>query len=123
MANLRKKAENLLSLSLEGPFGLPVYATGPDGVKNEYSGQIISDRIQKNPDTGEVMAIINPVVSLRRSSLSRVPQSGEIWYFQMPLDPDPDGELIDFVYDGSEAIRGGRSIGFINIPLSYVKQS
>lgn len=121
--NLREKAESLLSLSLEGPFALPVYATGPDGVENQYSGQILSDRVVMNPDTGEVMIVVNPVVVLRRSSLVRIPQDGEIWYFKIPLDPSRSGTLLNFIFDGSDSVRGGRSIGFIRIPLKFIEQS
>lgn len=129
--NLRKQAEADLGISLEKDWGLPVVLISPDGEvidTNENSdealtGQILYDIVTTNPETGEPVIVNNPIVSLRRSSLSRVPVSGERWVVKIPIDPDPDADLTEFVISKVRPPEGGRSIGFIKLFLQKAKQT
>ena len=121
--NLRELAESLLSLTVEGPFGLPVDLTPPSGTPFSAVGQLVFDRLEVNPDTGEIIVVVNPVAVLRRSSLEVVPDDGENWYFKMPIEPSTTATKIGFVMDESRSIKGGKSLGIIRIPLRHVEQS
>lgn len=120
--NLRERAESDLQYTLEGHFALPIELTGPDGIKLNVTGQILSDTIKQNPDTGETIIVNNPVLAIRRKSLSQIPQPGETWFVRIPLDPDPSAELADFVIDSDHAPEGGRSLGFIRLYLRKAEQ-
>jgi len=122
-ANLRELAETLLGLTVEGPFGLPIDLTAPDASKFSATGQLVYDRLEVNPDTGEVTVVVNPVAVLRRSSLTIVPDDGENWFFKMAIDPSTTATKGNFVMDGSRSIKGGRSLGIIRIPLQFVEQT
>jgi len=131
MTNLRQKIEQDLGSSLEGAWGLPVELIAPDGTRINTSqndgdtlvGQVLYDTIRVNPDTGEEMVVNNPVVTLRRSSLSQVPAPGEIWGVRIPINPDPEADFEDFLLDKSRPPEGGRSIGFIRLYLRKAVQS
>ena len=119
--NLRKRAEADLEFSLEGEWGLPVVLTSPDGVEQTKSknnatedlkGQILYDHRVIDSETGMERTVNTPVVTLRISSLDRVPKDGEIWGMKFPLTPDPDAPKITFVLIGRPP-EGGGSIGFI----------
>jgi hypothetical protein len=80
---------------MEGDYGLPIVLVDPDG--NEYNtsandptkelvGQVnyhsIDDNVNNNitsGDPGGSLVIMKPVVSIRKTSLTRVPVAGEIW--------------------------------------------
>ena len=64
-----------------------------------------------------------PVVSLRRTSLARVPVPGEKWIVRIPIDPSPTAELQDYQFDRSRSPEGGRTLGLIRLYLTKVKQS
>jgi hypothetical protein len=128
--NLREKAESLLGLTLEGPFGLPVELTDPDGViytttanGDELRGQALGHRTTINPDTGVELVVVNPILVLRRSSLTRIPEDGEVWHVRMPLDPSETATKHDFILDQSKSIEGGRSLGEIRLYLKNAVQS
>lgn len=131
MTNLREIAESHLATSIEKEWGLPVKLVSPDGVIIETSvhtgedlkGQVLYDTVRINPDTGEEMVVGNPVVVLRRSSLSRVPESGEKWIVKIPTSPSESATLEDFIIDPSRPPEGGRSIGFIRLYLRRAVQS
>lgn len=128
--NLREAVESDLGKSLEGEWGLPVVLVAPDGTVIDTSlnsgealtGQIIYDTVQVNPDTGDSMIVSKPVVSLRRSSLSRIPVSGEKWLVKIPITPSTTATLEDYMIDPSRAVEGGRTIGFVRLYLRKVKQ-
>lgn len=115
----------------------PGYAISPDGVKSYHDdAQFINDRSLVSPDSGEQTVIVGPMVSFPRSSLLaredingtvsteyKIPEDGQDWGFLLPKDPDYPNVLTVFALDGSKAVRGGRSIGFIIIPLSETEQS
>ena len=116
--------------TLEGEYKLPVVLIDPDGVTHDTSlndslplgGQVMFDSAVLNPDTGDVLVTANPVVTLRRSSLSRVPEAGETWVVKIPLSPVDGAAMNDFVIDPSRSIEGGRSIGFIRLYLRKAVQ-
>jgi hypothetical protein len=129
--NLRERAESLLGLTVEGPFGLPVELTDPDGNIQTLSendgetlkGQALGHRTTINPDTGVELVLVNPILVLRRSSLTRIPEDGEYWHIRMPLDPSETATKHDFMLDPSKSIEGGRSLGEIRLYLKNAVQS
>lgn len=123
MINLREQAESDLAITLEGDFALPVRLTDPDGTITNVVGQVLFDYIEENPETGGPMVVHNPVVVLRKSSLSRVPVSGEKWHVKIPTSPSTTATLEDYIIDSDRPIEGGTSIGFIKLFLRKLEQS
>jgi len=129
--NLRERSEQDLKFSLEGEWALPVVLIDPDGNKLDtnqntgepLTGQVLYDSVKDNPQTGAPVVTNKPVVTLRRSSLSRTPEAGEKWFVQIPVDPSTTATLESFQLDKERPPEGGRSIGFIRIYLRRVKQS
>jgi len=131
MTNLRELAESDLAQTLEGEFELPVILISPDGAiqdksannpENDLAGQVMYETKSFNPDTGEEITVNVPVVTLRRSSLDRIPIPGEKWMVKMPKDPSLEAPLEDFIIDTSNSLRGGRSIGYIKFYLRRAEQ-
>jgi hypothetical protein len=127
--NLRQQAESDLSKTLEGDFGLPVILVDPDGntITQNLSlttlkGQILYSTTRLDPETGEPIIVNNPVVTLRRSSLSRVPAPGERWLVRIPIDPTEGAAIVDFIIDQGRSPEGGRDIGFIRLYLRKASQ-
>ena len=123
MVNLREQLEQDLGETLEGEWGLPVVLIDPDGVKYDTSandptkplaGQVLYGKKEFNPDTGQDVYINQPIVSLRVTSLTRVPQNGEKWALKMPIRPSTTAPLVDFIFEG-RPLEGGTSLGFIRI--------
>lgn len=151
MTNLRQLAEKDLGQTLEGEFKVPVELIGPDGVlyttaqnllvcgavgsicgglnivsgvtSGSLGGQVLYDRVRTNPDTGEEMVVPEPIVVLRRSSLPRVPKSGEKWIVRIPTNISDFNSLENFSLSATRATEGGRSIGFIRLYLTKVLPS
>lgn len=131
VTNLRIKAEQDLARTLEGEFKVPVVLITPDGETIDTSendglplgGQVLSDSVTIDPETGEPIVVFDPIVVLRRSSLSRVPIPGETWFVKIPINPNDNTTLEDFVIDSDRSPEGGRSIGFIRLYLRRVAQS
>lgn len=131
VTNLRQRAESDLAFSLEREFKIPVILIDPDGVVHDTSendglplgGQVLSDSISFNPETGDQIISPNPVVTLRRSSLSRVPEPGETWIVKIPTSPVDGAPVSNFVIDPTRSPEGGRAIGFIRLYLRYAEQS
>jgi len=128
--NLRRRVERDLSFSLEGAWGLPVILIAPDGETIDTSensgtqlkGQVLFDTIQVNPDTGDDMVVGNPIVTLRRSSLSRIPQPGENWIVKIPPEANSENPTEDYVLTSTRAPEGGKSIGIIRLYLRKAVQ-
>lgn len=125
--NLRVQAEEDLAETLEDPdgFGLPVVLIAPDGTiidksandpTEDLTGQILYDTVVTNPETGLDMIAHNPVVTLRRSSLSRVPAPGEKWGVRIPITPDPAAAKVLHMVE--RAPQDGGSIGFQRLYLT-----
>ncbi len=136
MINLRERAESDLKHTLEKEYGLPVILTDPDGVKydksensadpdnpDDLTGQILYSFVSVNPETGEEVVANNPIVSLRRSSLARVPVAGETWLFQIPVIPKYTADKIPFIMDAGRVPEPDGSIGFIRYHLTKAEQA
>lgn len=131
MVNLRERSEQDLAFSLEREWALPVVLIDPDGntldtnqnTGEPLTGQVLYDSVKDNPQTGATVVTNKPVVSLRRTSLARIPKPGEKWIVQIPVDPSTTAILESFEIDMQRPPEGGRSIGFIRIYLRRVKQS
>ena len=129
--SLRERTESDLLKSLEGEYGLPVELISPDGeiinisanTGEPLTGQILYDTVGINPETGEEMIVNNPIVTLRRSSLSRVPAPGATWAVKIPISPSTTADLETFIVDSEHSPEGGRSIGFIKLHLIKAQQS
>jgi hypothetical protein len=124
MENLRAAVEKDLYDSVEGEWKMEVELTSPDGERQIYSknnpteklgGQVLYFSSRENPETGETIVVNNPVVSLRISSLDRVPQAGENWYIKMPISPIEGAEKVSFVFTPTRSPEHGTDIGFIRI--------
>ena len=126
--NLRALAESDLASTLEDPagFGQPVVLYGPDGpgaskqdtnilTGEPLTGQILYDTVRLDADSGSDIITEEPIITLRRASLSRVPASGEKWLITIPGTPRPGAALVDYVLDKTRSVQGGRSIGFVRL--------
>jgi hypothetical protein len=122
MGNLRQQAEADLAFTLEGDFSLPVELTDPDGLKQSVTGQVLYDTVVVSPDTGQEVVVNNPVITLRRSSLNRIPGPAENWFVKIPTTPSATAEMSDFVIDTDRPPEGGGSIGFIRLYLKKASQ-
>jgi hypothetical protein len=121
--NLRVQIEEDLATTLESAddFGLPVILISPDGEIQEVNGQILYDTQKIDPETGLDMIVHKPVVTLRRSSLTRIPAGGERWGVRIPETPDPNAEKVLHMLE--QAPEDGRSIGFIRLYLTKAVQA
>jgi len=124
MINLREQIELDLAESIEGEWKMPVELTSPDGVqqilnKNDptelLGGQVLYFTSRENPVTGETMIVNNPVITLRISSLDRVPQPGEKWYIKIPISPVSGAPKVRFLFSADRTTESGTDIGFIRI--------
>lgn len=124
MENLRYTVEGDLKQTLESEWKIPVELTSPDGQKQIYSvndpserlgGQVLYFSTRENPVTGEPMVVNQPVVTLRKSSLIRVPEAGEKWFIKMPIEPVANATWENFVFTPTRAPEHGTDIGFIRI--------
>lgn len=121
--------ESDLRFTLEGDFALPVNMTGPDGIFRNttvdgrpLAGQVLFDIVRAS-DTGENITINTPVVSVRRSSLFRIPQPGENWVIAIPETPLLNAPLVQYALSVTRPPEGGSSTGFIRMYLQQVEQS
>lgn len=118
MPNLRELAESDLATSLEGEFGLPVILTDPDGVEHPaVQGQVLYDRIVVEPERDMPILAKTPVVTLRRSTLVRVPQDGERWAVKIPATPSVAAPKVTYIFGPDTPTEGGASIGYIKLVL------
>ncbi len=122
MENLRAQIEADLHDSIEGEFGIAIEITSPDGVTQIYSknnpdellkAQVLYFSKSTDPETGEAVIVNQPVVSIRISSLNRVPGSEEKWFIKMPTSPEESAEKENFVFTPTRAPEHGTDIGFI----------
>lgn len=126
---LRAEIEEDLAETLEDDYGLAVVLTSPDGVRYSKSahdatadlvGQVLYDHIDQDGEGNQIIDH-NPVVTLRRSSLTRVPLPGEKWAVEIPIDPTATATRETFLLE--RASEDGRSIGFIRLYLRKAEQS
>ena len=131
MVNVRQLVESDLKTTLEAEFFLPVFLTdGATGTKytlntdgDPLGGQVLNDSIKINPATGEEVLVKNPVVTLRRSTLIKVPVAGEVWSVEIPISPDPLAEKKLYTIGAMRASDDGESIGYIRLYLEEVTQA
>jgi hypothetical protein len=128
---LRAEIEQDLAETLEDAddFGLPVVLISPDGIvysksandeEADLMGQIIYDTVAQDADGNQIIDH-KPVVSLRRSSLTRIPLPGEVWAVKIPTSPVADAEPETFMLE--RAAEDGSSIGFIRLYLRKAEQA
>ena len=130
--NLRERAViDAKSQNLKN-WALPIELIDPDGIvyniDNETGEilkalQILYDRRSVNPDTGEIVIVHEPVVTVARSSLSRIPKSDENWYIKFPEDPTDPDTLTGYVFTPDRALEGGNSLGIMRIYPQEIEQS
>ena len=131
MENLRSTAEKDLYESLESEWKMPVELTSPSGIKQVYSannptellgGQVLYSSRRENPETGEIIVVNQPVVTLRVSSLVRVPQAGETWFIKIPVSPIAGAPKHSFVFTPDRSPEHGTDMGFIKLYLQRISQ-
>lgn len=121
--SLRTLANNVARVA-HGLSGTAVILTGPDGIPRTYTDCIfLSGRVTTSPDSGEETVVVNPVASFPRSSLVVIPQNGENWHLQAPLDPDNPLVYSSFEMTPTKSIEGGRSLDTIILHVSEGQQS
>lgn len=86
-------------------------------------GQVLYDTLEQNPDTGADMIMHKPVVTLRRTSLVRIPEATERnrWLVSIPKTPSMTAELQPYIV--GQPSEGGNSHGFIRLYLTQPLQS
>lgn len=132
MGDLRELIESDLKETLEGDYGLPVELLNPaTGLWQIYSendptellqGQVHYDSIMQDPNTGLDIVVHKPVVTLRRSSLTVVPDAtpGSNWAVRIPLEPSASAAKVTFRI--GRVTEGGDTIGFVRLYLERVEQ-
>lgn len=122
MENLRQTIEHDLGETLEGEFSTAVRLTSPDGETQIYKknsstvllrGQVLYFTRRENPETGETVVVNMPVLTLRISSLNRVPVPGEKWTVQMPISPVAGATVYDWTFNCDRSSEDGCDIGFM----------
>lgn len=116
----------------ENGFALPVILVSPDGVEQGFSandpdvprtipltGRITFSRFDID-ENGAPSRVDNPIVTLRRSSLDRIPLAGENWAVKIPTTPDFDAVKETFFLES--APRAGDSYQWIQLPLTKFLQ-
>jgi hypothetical protein len=130
--SLRECHELDLEETLETDWALPVQLVSPDGEiqpdPNDpdatLGGQVLFNRVETEFESGLMstdVIIRKPVVTLRISSLTRVPQPGERWVVRIPMTPSRSAPLETF--EAHRAPTGGDSIGFITLHCDDIVQS
>jgi hypothetical protein len=122
LENLRIQTELDLHESLEGEWGMHVQITSPDGATQIYSknnpdevlkGQVLYFSKAADPETGEQIYVNQAVVTLRISSLDRVPGVGEKWFVKMPISPAENAPMENFTFTPTMSPQHGTDIGFM----------
>lgn len=130
-----EQLETDLGSALEGEWGKPVELTGPDGIVYKTSanspdplnpdalmGQALKVHIRIDPETGQPIVIGKPAITLRTSSLTRVPAAGEDWFIRFPTDPSRTAALKDYVLTGDRAPEEDNALGIITFYPTKVVQ-
>ena len=129
---LRAEIEEDLLETLEDSddYGLPVELISPvDGARQtksandptaDLTGQIIYETLRQSED-GIPIIEHKPVVTLRISSLDRVPANGEKWSVIIPISPVAGADTETFILE--KAMQDGRSIGYVRLYLRRAVQT
>lgn len=131
MTALRATIEADLASTLEGEFASvssagvgQVALVDPEGVVySGLKGQVLYDYRRLDPATGEVVVTHEPVVTLRRSSLTRIPLDGERWEIRMPVSPVAGAPVISFLLGSGRAPEGGQTLGFVRLYPKAVRHT
>jgi hypothetical protein len=115
-------------------FALPVILVSPDGEVQEFSandpntprtilltGRVTYSRFDVDPETGLPYRVDNPIVTLRKSSLDRIPVAGENWAVKIPEKPEVAAPKKTFFLEF--APRTGDSYQWIQLPLTELRQT
>lgn len=122
--NLRQLVESDLYETMEREWKIPIELTAPDGNKQIYSvnnpserlgGQVLYYSRRESPTTGEPIVVNEPVVSIRISSLIRVPVAGEKWIIKMPISPRDGAAWHTFLVTSDRSPESGTDIGFVRL--------
>lgn len=112
--------EEDLGTVLESDFGAPVVLVDPEGNVIDTSvhggklyGRVQYDYVAEQP-SGERVIVKQPMVILRKSSLSRVPQAGENWAIRIPTSPG-GSEMTTFKLGATRAPEEADTIGFVRL--------
>lgn len=124
--NLRELAESHLAQTLENPdhFGLPIVLIAPDGTEYDaVYGQVLYDTHQFDDGLGIDVVVPNPVVTVRKSSLTRIPLASEKnqWAVRIPSTPSLTASTETYLM--GRVSEDGDSIGFLRLYLSKTVQS
>jgi hypothetical protein len=124
MINVRSLAEKDLKHTIEAEFSMPVVLISPAGERVDrtvdgrpLAGRVLYSQKEINPESGVPITVLAPVVTLRESSLSRVPKSGEVWGVVIPESPRHNAPLKQYVTDAAGVVETGHGLGVINLPL------
>ena len=109
--------ERDLAVTLEGDYGDAATLVGPDGtvyatntLGKPIAGRLVYDHAEVNAN-GETVIVHSPCLTLRTSTLPRVPQFNERWAFKIPKSvTDPTLSL--FFLDADRPPVDSASIGF-----------
>lgn len=132
MEDLRATQERDLADCIEGEFGADVTLTDPDGTiyntnasdpTKSLRAKIRYRTISVDPATGEPVVIHKPVVTIRITSLARVPADGENWFITMPVSPVSGAPSESFLFTPDRAIEDGVDMGYIKMYLVDIEQS
>lgn len=131
MTNLRTRAIADVKKQNIKNWSTPIELIDPDGIvyntDNETGLQLRSiqtlyDRRDENPDTGEPITVHEPVISIARASLSRIPIPGENWSIKFPLDPTDENTLSNYAFMPDRSMGEGNSLGFFRVyPIKLVQ--
>lgn len=132
MSNLRELAAADLKILNLKDWSLPIELFAPDGslinTDNETGDelravQILYDRRKLDPDTGEEITVHEPIVTVAKSSLSRIPIPGEKWVIRMPISPRTGAPLETRQLSSDRSIESGDSLDFVRLYPGAVVQS
>lgn len=121
--NLRALAEGDLRYTLEGDFSSTITLISPNGAKQIVKGRVRWSQPRTNLQTGEVVNVPDPVVTIRKSSLSVIPAEGENWAVIIPDGPRSDAAPITMLLDKTRTLDGGKTLGMITLRLVNTKQT
>lgn len=131
MPNLRvRAAEDCKRLNIRD-WGLLVELISPDGIKyniDKETGEPLKglmtlyDRTRIIPETGEDVIVPEPIVTLSRLSLERIPAPGEKWTVRIQESPT-SVNFLDYIISPTRAPEGGKSLEIIRLYLQKLEQS
>lgn len=123
MTGLRALVESDLAYTLEGDGGQPIVLIAPDGTKYATNANdptkplmamvLYDQRKASITETGAEVITYEMAITVRRSSLARIPAPRENWGILVPSGPRPDAPVVLMTLGPARAAEGGRSIGFI----------